>query len=49
MIIKDGAMQKMLNTALKILKGTIAELPLAEELVKVCGTILPAIATFFSL
>ncbi|WP_235595807.1 pentapeptide repeat-containing protein [Mastigocoleus testarum] len=46
---EDGAMQKMVKTALKILKGTIAELPSAEELVKVCGTILPAIATFFSL
>jgi uncharacterized protein YjbI with pentapeptide repeats len=46
---KDNAVQKTVKTAMKILKGTIADLPSTEELVKVSLKILPLIAKFFGL
>ncbi|MEH1827135.1 MAG: pentapeptide repeat-containing protein [Nostoc sp.] len=46
---KDGAMQKIAKTALKFLKGTIADLPTTVKLVEVCGKLLPVITKFFGL
>ncbi len=46
---QDKRMQKIARTALKILKGTVAELPHTSELVQECKQILPAIAKAFSL
>ncbi|MGB7444073.1 MAG: pentapeptide repeat-containing protein [Coleofasciculaceae cyanobacterium] len=46
---EDGAMQKMVKTALKLLKGTIADLPSAVELVQTCGKLFPLITKFFGL
>ncbi len=46
---EDGAMQKMVKTAIKILKGTISELPTAVQLVESCGKLLPLITKFFGL
>ena len=46
---EDGAMQKTVKTAIKILKGTISGLPTAVQLVESCGKILPLITKFFGL
>ncbi|NMG22289.1 pentapeptide repeat-containing protein [Brasilonema bromeliae] len=46
---EDGAMQKMVKSAIKLLKGTVADLPTTVQLVEVCGKVLPTIATFFGL
>ncbi|MEH2052961.1 pentapeptide repeat-containing protein [Nostoc sp.] len=46
---EDGAMQKIAKTALKFLKGTIADLPTTVKLVEVCGKLLPVITKFFGL
>lgn len=46
---EDGAMQKIAKTAIKILKGTISELPTAMQLVESCGKLLPLITKFFGL
>ncbi|MEA5565866.1 pentapeptide repeat-containing protein [Anabaena sp. UHCC 0399] len=46
---EDGAMQKIAKTALKFLKGTIADLPTTEKLVEACGKLLPLITKFFGL
>jgi len=46
---EDGEMQKMVKTAIKILKGTISELPTAVQLVESCGKLLPLITKFFGL
>jgi hypothetical protein len=44
-----GATQKIVKTAIKVLKGTIADLPSTEQLVKVSIEVLPLIAKFFGL
>ena len=44
---KEGAIQKTVKTAFKILKGTIADLPATEQLTQVAIKILPLIAKFF--
>ncbi len=46
---EDGAMQKMAKSALKLLKGTIVDLPTTVQLVEVCGKVLPTIAKLFGL
>lgn len=46
---EDGAMQKAAKTALKFLKGTIAELPTTANLVEACTKLLPLITKFFGL
>ncbi|MBE9004901.1 pentapeptide repeat-containing protein [Fortiea sp. LEGE XX443] len=46
---EDGTMQKIAKTALKFLKGTIADLPTTEKLVETCGKLLPLITKFFGL
>jgi hypothetical protein len=46
---KEGAIQKSVKTAIKVLKGTVADLPATEELVKVSIKVLPLIAKFFGL
>ena len=46
---EDGTMQKMVKSAIKLLKGTVADLPTTVQLVEVCGKVLPTIATFFGL
>jgi uncharacterized protein YjbI with pentapeptide repeats len=40
----EGAMKRVANTAIKILKGTVASLPSAAELVEACNKLLPLIA-----
>ena len=44
---KEGAIQKTVKTAFKILKGTIADLPDTEKLFQVGIKVLPLIAKFF--
>ena len=44
---KEGAIQKTVKTAFKILKGTIADLPATEQLFQVGIKVLPLIAKFF--
>ena len=44
---KEGAIQKTVKTAFKILKGTIADLPATEQLAQVGIKVLPLIAKFF--
>jgi Pentapeptide repeats (8 copies) len=46
---KGEAIQKSVKTAIKVLKGTIADLPSTEELVKVSIKVLPFILKFFGL
>jgi uncharacterized protein YjbI with pentapeptide repeats len=46
---QDGLIQKTVKTAMKVLKGTIADLPSTEQLVKVSLKVLPLIAGFFGL
>ncbi len=46
---KDNALQKTVKTALKVLKGTIADLPATEDLVKVMIKIAPIVAAFFGM
>ncbi|HIK04059.1 MAG TPA: pentapeptide repeat-containing protein [Trichormus sp. M33_DOE_039] len=46
---EDGAMQKAAKTALKFLKGTIADLPTTANLVEACTKLLPLITKFFGL
>ncbi|BAY33270.1 pentapeptide repeat protein [Nostoc carneum NIES-2107] len=46
---EDGAMQKIAKTALKFLKGTIADLPTTAKLVEECSKLLPLITKFFGL
>jgi hypothetical protein len=42
-------MQKAAKTALKFLKGTIADLPATANLVEACTKLLPLITKFFGL
>ena len=44
---EDGKMRKIAKRAIKLLKGTIADLPSTVELVKTCGQLLPLISKFF--
>jgi ATP-dependent Clp protease ATP-binding subunit ClpA len=46
---QDDRMRKFARTALKILRGTVAELPSTSELVQACASIFPAIAKYFNL
>ncbi|AUT00783.1 low-complexity protein [Nostoc sp. CENA543] len=46
---EDGGMQKTAKTALKFLKGTIADLPATATLVEACSKLLPLITKFFGL
>jgi uncharacterized protein YjbI with pentapeptide repeats len=46
---KDSALQKCVKTAMKVLKGTIADLPSTEEVVKVLIKIAPIVASFFGM
>ncbi|WP_017651411.1 pentapeptide repeat-containing protein [Fortiea contorta] len=46
---QEGSMQKAAKTAIKILKGTIAGLPSAANLVEEFGNILPLISSFLGL
>jgi uncharacterized protein YjbI with pentapeptide repeats len=46
---QEGAMQKSAKTAMKILKGTVASLPIAATLYEACQKLLPAIAQLLSL
>jgi uncharacterized protein YjbI with pentapeptide repeats len=46
---KEGNTQKIVRLAIKVLKGTISDLPTAENLVKVFTKSLPLIASFFGL
>ncbi len=46
---KDNAIQKGVKTAMKMLKGTIADLPATEDLVKVMIKIAPIVAAFFGM
>ncbi|QFS43128.1 pentapeptide repeat-containing protein [Nostoc sphaeroides] len=46
---EDGVMQKIAKTAVKLLKGTIADLPTTVKLVEVCDKLLPVIIKFFGL
>ncbi len=46
---KDNAIQKGVKTAMKVLKGTIADLPATEDLVKVLIKIAPIVAAFFGM
>jgi uncharacterized protein YjbI with pentapeptide repeats len=48
-IPKDNAIQKGVKTAMKVLKGTIADLPATEDLVKVLIKIAPIVAAFFGM
>ncbi|NEQ19373.1 MAG: hypothetical protein F6K28_06285 [Microcoleus sp. SIO2G3] len=41
---QEGGMQKAAKTAIKIIKGTIASLPSAAQIVEECTKLLPAIA-----
>ena len=38
---KDNALQKTVKTAMKVIKGTIADLPATEDLVKVVIKVAP--------
>ncbi len=44
---KDEGMQKVVKNAIKILKGTIADLPSTVQLVQSCGKLLPLVTQFF--
>ncbi|MEI2577626.1 pentapeptide repeat-containing protein [Scytonema sp. PRP1] len=44
---EDGGMQKIAKNAIKMLKGTIADLPSTVELVQTCGKLLPLVTQFF--
>ena len=46
---KDNALHKTIKTAMKLLKGTIADLPATEDLVKVLVKIVPIVAAFFGM
>ena len=46
---QDNAIQKGVKTAMKMLKGTIADLPATEDLVKVMIKIAPIVAAFFGM
>ena len=46
---KDNAIQKGVKTAMKVLKGTINDLPATEDLVKVLIKIAPIVAAFFGM
>ena len=46
---KDNAIQKGVKTAMKVLKGTIADLPATEDVVKVLIKIAPTVAAFFGM
>ena len=46
---QEGAKQKEAKTAMKILKGTIAGLPVAATLVEACSKLLPLISKFLGL
>jgi uncharacterized protein YjbI with pentapeptide repeats len=46
---QNNAIQKGVKTAMKMLKGTIADLPATEDLVKVMIKIAPIVAAFFGM
>jgi uncharacterized protein YjbI with pentapeptide repeats len=46
---EDGTMQKIAKTALKFLKGTIADLPTTAKLVEECSKLFPLVTKFFGL
>jgi uncharacterized protein YjbI with pentapeptide repeats len=46
---QEGTTQKIVRVAIKVLKGTIKDLPTAENLVKVFTKSVPLIASFFGL
>ncbi len=46
---REGKMQKLAGTAIKILKGTVTVLPSTATLVKACSELLPAIAKLLGL
>ena len=46
---KDNAIQKAVKTSMKVLKGTIADLPATEDVVKVLIRVAPIVAAFFGM
>lgn len=46
---QDGSLKKMANTAVKVLKGTVASLPEATKLVEACSKSLPIITKLLGL
>jgi hypothetical protein len=46
---QDGPLKKMANTAIKVIKGTVASLPEATKLVEECGNLLPIITKLLGL
>jgi len=46
---RENATQKVARNAIKILRGTVAALPPAAEILKACNTLLPTIAQLLGL